>query len=349
MNGRPFLAYLLDQVARFGFRDVVLCVGWQAEAVEAALGRAHGPLRLRYSRESEPLGTGGALRLALPLLDAPAVMVLNGDSYCDADLAAAWAEHRERRASATLVLVEMADTSRYGRVEIDAGGADLPLHGEAGRQHTGLDQRGNLSARARAHRNHSVRAARSPWSATCCRAGSGRGSGAIAAGPVSLISEPLNRILLRPDSSGRKAGPPSDHQPHALPHLLLRGRHRLSGLVPRARRRRARHRDRQVLLPDCALPAALLRAPLPRGLLEDRRLPRDRRDPASRRPRDPALPRLRARRRDPPRRRSARAQRHRLFVVVLCRIAARALRAERQDAEQAPARRRRHPHRAGPC
>ena len=123
VNGRPFLAHLLDQVARFGFRDVVLCVGWQAEEVEAALGHTHGPLRLRYSRESEPLGTGGALRLAVPLLDGPAVMVLNGDSYCDADLAAAWTEHRERRATATLVLVEMADTSRYGRVEIDADGA----------------------------------------------------------------------------------------------------------------------------------------------------------------------------------------------------------------------------------
>lgn len=123
VNGRPFLAHLLDQIARFGFRDVVLCVGWQADAVEAALGAAHGPLRLRYSRESEPLGTGGALRLALPLLEGPAAMVLNGDSYCDADLAAAWTEHRERRASATLVLVEVPDTSRYGRVELDADGA----------------------------------------------------------------------------------------------------------------------------------------------------------------------------------------------------------------------------------
>jgi NDP-sugar pyrophosphorylase family protein len=122
VNGRPFLAHLLDQIARFGFRDVVLCVGWQADAVEAALGSAHGPLRLRYSREPEPLGTGGALRLALPLLEGPAAMVLNGDSYCDADLAAAWAEHRERRATATLVLVEMADTSRYGRVELAADG-----------------------------------------------------------------------------------------------------------------------------------------------------------------------------------------------------------------------------------
>ncbi len=123
VNGRPFLAHLLDHVARFGFRDVVLCVGWQANAVEAALGASHGSLHLRYSREPEPLGTAGALRLALPLLAGPAVMVLNGDSFCDADLAAAWAWHRAQRSSATLVLIEMADTSRYGRVEIEPGGA----------------------------------------------------------------------------------------------------------------------------------------------------------------------------------------------------------------------------------
>jgi NDP-sugar pyrophosphorylase family protein len=116
--GRPFLARLLDQVARFGFRDVVLCVGFGAEQVERALGAAHGALRLRYSREPEPLGTAGALRLALPLLAGDAAMVMNGDSFCDADLAVAWESHRRRQALATLVLVEVDDAARYGRVEL---------------------------------------------------------------------------------------------------------------------------------------------------------------------------------------------------------------------------------------
>jgi NDP-sugar pyrophosphorylase family protein len=120
VDGRPFLARLLDQVAAAGFREVVLCVGYRADEVEAALGRAHGPLRLRYSREPEPLGTGGALRLALPLLEAPDALVLNGDSFCEVDLGAAWAWHRARRSEATLVAVEVPDASRYGRVEIDA-------------------------------------------------------------------------------------------------------------------------------------------------------------------------------------------------------------------------------------
>jgi NDP-sugar pyrophosphorylase family protein len=122
VDGRPFLAHLLDQIAMAGFRDVVLCVGFRADEVEAAFGARHGPLRLRYSIEAAPLGTGGALRRALPHLDAPAFLAMNGDSFCEADLAAVWSWHREKRAEATLVAVEVPDASRYGSVEIDADG-----------------------------------------------------------------------------------------------------------------------------------------------------------------------------------------------------------------------------------
>ena len=122
VEGRPFVAILLDQLAAAGFRDVALCVGHGADEVEAALGAAHGPLRLRYSREPRPLGTAGALRLALPLLAGDAVLAMNGDSFCDVDLAAAWAWHRARASEATLVAVEVPDASRYGRVEIDESG-----------------------------------------------------------------------------------------------------------------------------------------------------------------------------------------------------------------------------------
>lgn len=123
IDGRPFVTFLLDQLAAAGFRHVVLCTGFRGEAVEAALGAAHGPLRLAYSREPAPLGTAGALRLALPALTADVALVMNGDSYCGADLAAALHAHQARGSQATLVLVEVADTSRYGRVELGEGDA----------------------------------------------------------------------------------------------------------------------------------------------------------------------------------------------------------------------------------
>src|SRR5262249_7135960 len=182
---------------------------------------------------------------------------------------------------------------------------------------------------------------RSRSSATCSRAGSGGGCSATAAAPASLILEPRNRMLTRPACSRRTIGDPGrDHQPYALPHQFLRRGHGLPGLVPTAGRRRAGQLDRQVLLSHLPAPSSLLRAPHPGGLLEDRGLPRDRRDQAPGGARDPPLPALRARRRDPPRRRPAGAQRNRLELVVLRGAAARAICADGPHAEQAPARAR---------
>ncbi|MGB9105690.1 MAG: HAD-IIIA family hydrolase, partial [Terriglobales bacterium] len=86
--GRPFLAYLLEQLVQAGAGKAVICTGHLAEQVRATFGGSFGPMPLIYSQEQQPLGTAGALRQALPLLDSDPVLVLNGDSYCDVDIAA---------------------------------------------------------------------------------------------------------------------------------------------------------------------------------------------------------------------------------------------------------------------
>ena len=120
--GRPFITRLLDQLSLTGITRVVLCTGYRAELVEQTLGENYGGMTLQYSQEPQPLGTGGAIRLALNKIDAPQVIVMNGDSYCDADLAEHIETHRLRAAKASLLLTEVADTSRFGRVEFDATG-----------------------------------------------------------------------------------------------------------------------------------------------------------------------------------------------------------------------------------
>jgi NDP-sugar pyrophosphorylase family protein len=107
--GRPFLYRLLDQLADAGISRVTLCAGYRAEQIRQ-LGDRYRDLHLRYSVEPEPLGTAGALRHAA--LEAP-VLVLNGDSYCEVDLAALPAPN-------TIVVRHIADTSASGRVEFDA-------------------------------------------------------------------------------------------------------------------------------------------------------------------------------------------------------------------------------------
>ncbi|MBI4887702.1 MAG: nucleotidyltransferase family protein [Acidobacteria bacterium] len=84
--GQPFIAHQLALLRRHGLADIVLCVGHLGAAIEAAVGDGapHG-VRVRYSYDGAvPLGTGGALRRALPLL-GDAFFVLYGDSYLECD------------------------------------------------------------------------------------------------------------------------------------------------------------------------------------------------------------------------------------------------------------------------
>ena len=123
--GRPMIAWALEPVRAAGIRRAVLCVGHMAEQVEAALGDSFaGGMRLEYSRESRPLGTAGALRLAAGRLAAPAALVANADSWADADLARFAAWRRRAGFPAALLAARAADASRFGTLEADpASGA----------------------------------------------------------------------------------------------------------------------------------------------------------------------------------------------------------------------------------
>ena len=122
VSGRPFLSYWLEALALQGFRNVVLCTGHLSDQVEACFGRTWGTLSLSYSPEASPLGTGGALRNAISLVSSPEVMVLNGDSYCEVDLANFWTERASRKAAASMVLHYASDSRRFGRVTLSAEG-----------------------------------------------------------------------------------------------------------------------------------------------------------------------------------------------------------------------------------
>lgn len=140
VGGRPFLHHLLEWLAGRGVRRVLLLTGVGAEDVEAeARAGAPAELEVSASREPEPLGTGGALRLALPRLD-PRFVLLNGDTFFDADLAALDAAHAAAVPSgilATLGLVRFLDAAEKGSVELDPAG-HVTRFVEKGRRGPGL-------------------------------------------------------------------------------------------------------------------------------------------------------------------------------------------------------------------
>jgi NDP-sugar pyrophosphorylase family protein len=122
---RPFLRHQLDLLATAGVREIVFSVAYRPERVEAVFGdgSAFG-VRIRYAVEDSPLGTGGAVRNALPLLDERTI-VLNGDVLTDVDLPAVVARHEAEGASASIVLTPVDNPSAYGLVETDPSGRVL--------------------------------------------------------------------------------------------------------------------------------------------------------------------------------------------------------------------------------
>jgi NDP-sugar pyrophosphorylase family protein len=80
--GKPFIAWQLEYLAAQGVRDVVLCVGYLGELILEVIGNGERfGLRVQYSFDgAKLLGTGGAIKKALPLM-GESCFVLYGDSY----------------------------------------------------------------------------------------------------------------------------------------------------------------------------------------------------------------------------------------------------------------------------
>lgn len=119
VGGRPFLAYVLDQLAAARFSTIVLAVGYRHEAIRGYFGASHRGVALSYSVEGEPLGTGGAIRLACEKVQSGDVFVLNGDTYLGLDYRAMLDAHRRGNALLTIAVCEVPDVARFGALQIE--------------------------------------------------------------------------------------------------------------------------------------------------------------------------------------------------------------------------------------
>jgi D-glycero-D-manno-heptose 1,7-bisphosphate phosphatase len=118
IGGRPFLDTLIDELVRYGvFDEILLLAGHKAEIVETHYATAvRGQTRIVVSRETEPLGTGGALVHARNLLH-DRFLLLNGDSLFDFNLLDLIARAHDGRVH--MALREGVVGDRYGRVVLD--------------------------------------------------------------------------------------------------------------------------------------------------------------------------------------------------------------------------------------
>jgi NDP-sugar pyrophosphorylase family protein len=122
VSGRPFLEVLFKQLRRYGFQRVILAVGYQGEIIRSHFGERAFDLQLLYSDELSPLGTGGALRNAADLLESGSALVMNGDSYTDADLRWFACAHDEADADVSVLAVPVDGRGDCGSLVVENSG-----------------------------------------------------------------------------------------------------------------------------------------------------------------------------------------------------------------------------------
>jgi D-glycero-alpha-D-manno-heptose 1-phosphate guanylyltransferase len=122
VQGAPFLEILIDSLANKGVRQFVLLTGHKGEAIEDHFGLDYrSGITIVLSHERSPLGTGGAVKNAEAYATDPSLLV-NGDTFFDADLKSLLKFHVDTGAEVTLSLFNVEDVSRYGSVVVDQKG-----------------------------------------------------------------------------------------------------------------------------------------------------------------------------------------------------------------------------------
>lgn len=119
VSGKPFIFYILQHLKSLGVLDVVLCTGYKSEMIELSVKYNYLGMRISYSRETKPLGTGGAIINAINLIENNTFIVLNGDSFCAFDFSQSDLLQEEK---SFIYVHELSDVSRFGEVKFNNSG-----------------------------------------------------------------------------------------------------------------------------------------------------------------------------------------------------------------------------------
>lgn len=137
---KSFLELVIQQLRSQGISRLVMCTGYLADQIESEFGDGRNwGIAIKYSEESAPMGTAGAVKLAQRCLDnASDFLVMNGDSFLEVDFHELIRFHRRHDALATMAVVRVDNASRYGTVCLDSDHRVVQFLEKNGSDHAGL-------------------------------------------------------------------------------------------------------------------------------------------------------------------------------------------------------------------
>ncbi len=119
VSGKPFLYFVTEHLLNQGIDKFIFALGYKSEMIIEYLNDQYPLLSKQYSTEEEPLGTGGAIKLACSLTTEKNILILNGDTLFKIDAGILSFFHNKFGADCTLSLKPMHDFERYGVVELN--------------------------------------------------------------------------------------------------------------------------------------------------------------------------------------------------------------------------------------
>ncbi len=120
VQGLPFLHWQLRYLRHQKIDKIIMAVSHQPDIIINYFGDRFLSMPIRYSKENKPLGTGGAIALALDQCEESSALIINGDTYFPVDLFEMAETHRKRKNDITIALKLMKEFDRYGSIEINA-------------------------------------------------------------------------------------------------------------------------------------------------------------------------------------------------------------------------------------
>ncbi|MGZ3861676.1 MAG: nucleotidyltransferase family protein [Bacteroidia bacterium] len=138
VNQKPFLDYILNYLKFYGIEKVVLSVGYLSEKITEQYGGDFNGIKITYCVETQPLGTGGGIRMAMKHCTSSKVLVLNGDSFFDVNLRSFHNHHEDSVADCSLALRNVDNASRYGTIKLGEMDIITSFHEKSGAKAPGL-------------------------------------------------------------------------------------------------------------------------------------------------------------------------------------------------------------------
>ena len=121
VRGLPLLHILITQTQKWGFKKFILCIGYQGHIIRQYFkeNNAFAGLKILFSEEEKPLGTGGAVKNAEEKIESDLFLVMNGDTLSELNMKNFLDFHNKSDSDLTIALTTKEDKSDYGNVQLN--------------------------------------------------------------------------------------------------------------------------------------------------------------------------------------------------------------------------------------